>query len=235
MSLNTFLGTIWVPRHDGSLWSVSDLSAGLTSVPSHHLCVLHLLWYYECFWYWSKAPTSLCLPFIIGHEGCSHRVYFSLYPHLPSMAGKSCTSTILLIFISMSMWCNVQLLLIANDLKQCLQALFLLSLLTLTQTGFYLCLAQIILVDKIIIMIILVDKILFPCSIIFYDGSIPHTVYNSCFGCDPQKEQHFKCIPCKSINSSNNNELWPNQITLNSQNAFAFILFWLKISLSCSK
>ena len=76
---------------------------------------------------------------------------------------------------------------IADDLKQLLQALFLLTLLTLAHTGYYLCLAQIILVDKIIIiiimiilvdkiiiiniimiiMIILVDKILFPCSMIF--------------------------------------------------------------------
>ena len=72
-----------------------------------------------------------------------------------------------------------------------MQALFLLSLLTLAHTGYYLCLAQIIMVDNIIItiitiivimiilvdkiiiiiiiiiMIILVDKILFPCSMIF--------------------------------------------------------------------
>ena len=34
----------------------------------------------------------------------------------------------------------------------------------------------------------------------------------------PQKEQHCKCIPCNSINSSNNNEPWPNQITVKSQN-----------------
>ena len=52
-------------------------------------------------------------------------------------------------------------------------------------------------------------------------------VYNSCLGCDPQKEQHCKCIPCNSISSSNNNEPWPKQITVNSQKPFAFILFWL--------
>ena len=59
-----------------------------------------------------------------------------------------------------------------------MQALFLLTLLTLAHTGYYLCLAQIILVDKIIIItiiviivmiiiIIMVDKISFPYSMIF--------------------------------------------------------------------
>ena len=62
---------------------------------------------------------------VLGHEGCSRRVYFSLHPPLLSLAGKCSSSTILLIFIShtvpaqksniskkiigvwsMSMWCK---------------------------------------------------------------------------------------------------------------------------------
>ena len=186
------------------------------------------------------------IDFIIGHEGCSRRVYFSLHPPLLSLAGKSSSSTILLIFISFTCQCHVMsncFVLLNSRWSETIIAGSLSSHFAHTSSHRLLPLPR-------------PDhpgrqdqhhdhhhdhndhpgrQDSFSLFNDLYDGSIPQTVYNSCLGFDPQKEQHCKCIPCNSINSSNNNETWPNQVTVKSQNAFAFILFWLKISLSCSK